>query len=296
MTTITSEVERPVSANLFKWVRRNLFNTWYNSLLTLLAIWILARFVPSHRQLAAGGKLVTRSHQPRALLRRPVPIDQLWRPAIGVVFVSFIIGLKLGRVARPAAHVCHCLDGRLCRDCPSAGQYGDTWPDRTAVLCCQYPHRAARSRRLQDAARQRALGHSPWPCRLRRVHLRRSRFPGNEMLPQVQTTRWGGLCSIYSSPPSASSLASRLESSSPSGRRSNLPVVKLFSTLFIELVRGVPLITILFLGSLLLPLFLPENVRIDRVIRAIIGITMFSAAYMAENVRGGLQAIPSRAV
>jgi general L-amino acid transport system permease protein len=76
------------------------------------------------------------------------------------------------------------------------------------------------------------------------------------------------------------------------GRRSTLPVVKVFCTLFIELVRGVPLITILFMGSLLLPLFLPEDVRIDRVIRAVIGITLFSAAYMAENVRGGLQAIP----
>jgi general L-amino acid transport system permease protein len=76
------------------------------------------------------------------------------------------------------------------------------------------------------------------------------------------------------------------------GRRSSLPVVKTFSTLFIELVRGVPLVSILFMASIMLPLFLPENIRIDRLIRALIGITLFSAAYMAENIRGGLQAIP----
>jgi general L-amino acid transport system permease protein len=61
---------------------------------------------------------------------------------------------------------------------------------------------------------------------------------------------------------------------------------------FIEMVRGVPLVTILFMFSLILPLFLPENIRIDRVIRAMMAMTFFAAAYMAENVRGGLQAIP----
>jgi general L-amino acid transport system permease protein len=76
------------------------------------------------------------------------------------------------------------------------------------------------------------------------------------------------------------------------GRQSSLPVVKVFCTLFIELVRGVPLVTILFMFSLILPLFLPENVRIDRVLRAMLAMTFFAAAYMAENVRGGLQSIP----
>ncbi|MCP4515002.1 MAG: amino acid ABC transporter permease, partial [Delftia sp.] len=76
------------------------------------------------------------------------------------------------------------------------------------------------------------------------------------------------------------------------GRRSSLPVVKAFCALFIAMVRGVPLVTILFLSSIILRLFLPEGVRIDRVLRAMIGMTLFAAAYMAENVRGGLQAIP----
>jgi len=76
------------------------------------------------------------------------------------------------------------------------------------------------------------------------------------------------------------------------GRRSSLPVVKLFSIIFIETVRGVPLVTILFMFSIILALFLPAESRIDRVLRALMGMVFFSAAYTAENVRGGLQAIP----
>jgi general L-amino acid transport system permease protein len=76
------------------------------------------------------------------------------------------------------------------------------------------------------------------------------------------------------------------------GRRSTLPVVRWFSIGYIELVRGVPLITILFMAQLMLPLFLPTGLTLDRVLRAMIGITLFSAAYLAENVRGGLQSIP----
>ncbi|MDF5709519.1 MAG: amino acid ABC transporter permease [Nostoc sp. S4] len=75
------------------------------------------------------------------------------------------------------------------------------------------------------------------------------------------------------------------------GRTSDLPVVRWFSILYIEIVRGVPLIGILFLAQVMLPLFLPADVRLDRVLRGIAGLVLFSAAYMAENVRGGLQSI-----
>lgn len=76
------------------------------------------------------------------------------------------------------------------------------------------------------------------------------------------------------------------------GRRSELPVVRLASQVYIELVRGVPLVTVLFMASVMLPLFLPADVTIDKVLRALVGVSLFSAAYIAEVVRGGLQAIP----
>ena len=76
------------------------------------------------------------------------------------------------------------------------------------------------------------------------------------------------------------------------GRRSKMPIVKAASVGFIELVRGVPLITVLFMASVLLPLFLTPGNNIDKFLRALIGVSIFASAYMAEVIRGGLQAIP----
>jgi general L-amino acid transport system permease protein len=76
------------------------------------------------------------------------------------------------------------------------------------------------------------------------------------------------------------------------GRRSEMPVVKIFATTFIEFVRGVPLITVLFMASVMLPLFVPERFAPDKLMRALIGVALFASAYMAEVVRGGLVAIP----
>jgi general L-amino acid transport system permease protein len=76
------------------------------------------------------------------------------------------------------------------------------------------------------------------------------------------------------------------------GRRSKMPAVKLLSVIYIEFVRGVPLITVLFMASVMLPLFVPEAWSPDKLLRALVGIAMFASAYMAEVVRAGLQAIP----
>lgn len=114
---------------------------------------------------------------------------------------------------------------------------------------------------------------------------------GGFNLQPVSTTLWNGLLltllmaavSIVLSFPIGVLLAL--------GRTSNLPVVRWFSILYIEIIRGVPLIGILFLAQVMLPLFLSTDIRLDRVLRAIAGLVLFSAAYMAENVRGGLQAV-----
>ena len=115
---------------------------------------------------------------------------------------------------------------------------------------------------------------------------------GTVILPIVETAVWGGLLvtlviavtGIVASLPLGIALAL--------GRRSKMPMIKLVSIIFIEFWRGVPLITVLFMSSVMLPLFLPEGVTFDKLLRVLIGVTLFSAAYMAEVVRGGLQAIP----
>ncbi|CAN7341990.1 amino acid ABC transporter permease [Rhizobium leguminosarum] len=76
------------------------------------------------------------------------------------------------------------------------------------------------------------------------------------------------------------------------GRRSKMPVIRMLCVTFIEVIRGVPLITVLFMASVMLPLFLPTGWNVDKLLRAVIGVSIFTSAYMAEVIRGGLQAIP----
>ena len=110
-------------------------------------------------------------------------------------------------------------------------------------------------------------------------------------LPFVYTYDWGGilvtlvvaLTGIVVSLPLGIALAL--------GRQSKMPVIRGFCTIFIEFWRGIPLITVLFMASVALPLFLPKGVNIDNLLRALIGVTLFASAYMAEVIRGGLQAI-----
>ena len=111
-------------------------------------------------------------------------------------------------------------------------------------------------------------------------------------LRSISTSSWGGLSLTLLLAISGIALCFPAGVLLALGRRSKLPIVRAFSIAYIELIRGVPLISILFMGQVLIPLFLPEGVRPDRVVRAVIGLTIFSAAYLAENVRAGLQSIP----
>ena len=111
-------------------------------------------------------------------------------------------------------------------------------------------------------------------------------------LSSVETDRWGGLpltimlatLSIVGAFPLAVTVAL--------GRRSRMPAIKTICVLYVELIRGVPLISVLFMASFMFPLFMPPGTSIDVLVRVLVGITLFAAAYMAEIVRGGLQAIP----
>jgi general L-amino acid transport system permease protein len=117
-------------------------------------------------------------------------------------------------------------------------------------------------------------------------------YGGVAGLSKVETDRWGGLpltillstLSIVAAFPIALLVAM--------GRRSKLPAIRSFCTIYVELIRGVPLISVLFMASFMFPLFMPPGFSIDVLIRVLVGLTLFSAAYMAEVIRGGLQAVP----
>jgi general L-amino acid transport system permease protein len=111
-------------------------------------------------------------------------------------------------------------------------------------------------------------------------------------LKAVRTSLWGGLTLTLLVALISVGLAFPFSILLALGRQSRLPVIRRICTVYIELVRGLPLIGILFMAQVMLQLMLPGSWRLDRLLRAIVGLVLFNAAYLAENVRGGLQSVP----
>ena len=116
---------------------------------------------------------------------------------------------------------------------------------------------------------------------------------GNTLgLSKVETDRWGGLPLTLLLASLSMSMAFPISLVVALGRRSQLPAIRSVCTIYVELIRGVPLISVLFMASVMFPLLMPQGFSIDVLVRVLAGITLFAAAYMAEVIRGGLQAVP----
>jgi general L-amino acid transport system permease protein len=275
------------------WVQNNLFNNWYNSLLTIVSLGII------YWAASASIRWVVTEADWRPVLYHPMlylvgqyPRAQLWRIGIGLLLSSFLFGMSMrhwGSVMRLVT-LTYAL-GLLAVALWPAQAEGLTL-ERRVFLLGNLPLIAAGYllNRYVPIKGRYLLGGWSFSLLLTLILLRG--LPGSTALPLVSTQLWGGLLVTLLLSVGGITLSFPLGVLLALGRRSSLPVIRILSTLFIEIVRGVPLIGILFLSSLLLPLFLPTDVRIDRLLRALIGMTLFSAAYMAENVRGGLAAIP----
>ncbi|MFS8046932.1 amino acid ABC transporter permease [Rhizobium sp. BR 314] len=111
-------------------------------------------------------------------------------------------------------------------------------------------------------------------------------------LETVETERWGGLLVTLVIAFVAIAVSFPFGILLALGRRSKMPVVRMLCVIFIEIIRGVPLITVLFMASYMLPLFMPQGWTVDKLLRAVVGVSIFTSAYMAEVIRGGLQAVP----
>ncbi|MCP4541919.1 MAG: amino acid ABC transporter permease [Chloroflexi bacterium] len=286
----TTVVRPPAPPGPVRWLQKNLFSTWYNVLLTILAsvfIFFVLRGALRWVFFVANWAPVTNS--PKLFAVGQYPLDQLWRVGAIVCVVSFLFGLSWrvwGGTVRTFALILAVTFGVLSLLPISIGLNVRLWFLSNPILIV-IGYQVGRT--PIGKSRWVALG---WLISFVLAILLLSGVKDVEWLPKVATGVWGGLLltfllalvGIVASFPIGVMLAL--------GRQSKLPVLKGFCILFIELVRGVPLVTILFMASIILPLFLPEGVRIDRVLRAMIGMTLFAAAYMAENIRGGLQAIP----
>ncbi|MGB9871125.1 MAG: amino acid ABC transporter permease [Anaerolineae bacterium] len=278
-----------------EWLRKNLLSPWYNALLTILGLWILyeaGRGIVLWAWTQARWEVIT--HNLRLFMVGQYPPDQIWRLWLGLVLFSGLFGLSGGlwggtiRQFGGALGLTFLFLALL----PAAGTTRGWLLGNLAALLVGY----GAGRSAQKTPRgKRTAGYAAlvgWPLGLISFIVLLSGFSGSSGLPRVETGLWGGLLLTFLLSLVSIVLSFPLGVLLALGRRSTLPIVHLFSVLYIELIRGVPLVTVLFMADIMLPLFLPEGLRVDRVMRAMAGFTLFSAAYIAENVRGGLQAIP----
>lgn len=275
-------------------MRHNLFSSWFNTILTIVSvvfIFFAVRTIINWIFFTADWSPVT--EYPLLYFIGQYPRDQMWRIAVLLWTTSFLFGVSWGfwgDLVRPFAITIGVLLALAAFFPTSAESY--TLAVRIAMIINPLLiFIGSRVGRLKFISGRIVI--IAWlilfiltPILLRGINQ-------SETLPIVETTLWGGVVVTILLAAGGIILSFPIGVALALGRRSSLPVVKIFSTVFIEVVRGVPLVTILFMFSIILALFLPPESRLDRLMRALMAMTFFSAAYMAENVRGGLQAIPA---
>ena len=275
----------------WNWARKNLFSTWYNSILTVVCLIIAFQTIKGIIvwTTTKAQWRVLEANLPLFFVGR-FPSEFYWRLWIVTAIIALLAGLTWGNIQREERLWNPPLLIILAAAVVGAVISPIDLTSRLYLLGIIIA--AAASYAIGRQINPKIMGWMPaiwvlsFPIILWLIQ-------GGLGLTEVSTNDWGGLVltlflaviSIVLSFPLGVLLAL--------GRQSSLPVVRLLSTLYIEIIRGLPLIGILFLGQVMLQLFLPpEYPKLDRVIRAIAGLTLFSAAYLAENVRGGLQAVP----
>ncbi len=268
------------------WLRKNLFSSWVNIFLTII-FGIIVFFVLKNTIewifFKANWNVISANF--KLLIVGQYPVVELWRVWICFTLISILMGISSGIWKGTMVHLTMAMTGLyiLVASLPFVLVETRVWLIVNIVLigvaylvgkrCIKYKKFILTSWFLMFPVTMFLLS-------------------GFGVFNRVGTNLWGGflltlliaIVAIVFSFPIGVLLAL--------GRRSKLPVVRWFCIAYIELIRGVPLITILFVAQLMLPMFLGDGANIDNVVRAMVGFTLFSAAYLAENVRGGLQSIP----
>ena len=237
---------------LLGWLHGNLFNTWYNALLTVIVLLILANLLPPFFNWAF--------------------VESLWN-------------------STPEA--CHTIDGACWSVIPKNISFiifgffpdGQQWRPGLAMLLLIGLVVYSKDR----SHWKRSLGIY-WLAGL--IIMGTLMYGGVLGMPIVETSQWSGLPLTFMLALFGMVAAYPLGVLLALGRQTKMPAIKTICVIYIELIRGVPLISLLFMSSVMFPLFLPEGVTIDKVLRAQVAIILFTAAYIAEVVRGGLQAMP----
>jgi general L-amino acid transport system permease protein len=303
-TQTTQEIIRPPQPpGPIKWVRDNLFNNWFNALLSLALIptviyglygiirWVF--FTADWTAVASGPLLFAVGQYPR---------DELWRVSLSLMIMMFLLGASWGKWGGLLGNISISAIIVLVLFSLLPIQHEDfslpIFTISSIIVTLRFY--------LGLTAASIFLGYLfgriqaipswviivGWAIAPIVAVLLFGGFENSELLSKVTSTVWGGLLVTILLAVGGIVLSFPIGVLLALGRRSTLPVVSAFSTLFIELVRGVPLVTILFMFSFILNLLLPPEAIPERIVRALMAMTFFSAAYTAENVRGGLQAVP----
>jgi general L-amino acid transport system permease protein len=239
------------SVGVLGWIKSNLFNGWFNSLLTLLTLWFLWETVPpllkwmffdsvwvsdgQGCRAADGACWSIITHNLRFIIFGFFPSELQWRPLLAMIILFLLLYFSQNR---------------------------------------RYWHKA--------------LGYA-WIIGLFAMGVLMK--GGIFGLEAVDSTQWGGLPLTLLLSVFGLTAAYPLGVVLALGRQSRMVAVRYLCVVYIELIRGVPLISLLFMSSIIFPLFLPEGVTINKILRAQVAIILFTAAYIAEVVRGGLQAM-----
>lgn len=291
MTATTSKSILPPPTERYTilgWLKKNFFDSWFSVLLTLVAGWLIYKTL--NPALAWGlneARWEAIADNLKLFMVGRYPVEHVWRVWMAVLLMAFVLGLTWGEYMRRRSMIGYVLLG-------------------IPVLLALIPFSGNNRLLILGLDAAGLLGYAigrfkPQTWRKWSIIAWLAYFPVGIFfirgfgeagaMAYVEPTLWGGLMLTFLLAVLGIIFSFPIGVSLALGRQSILPVIRWISIGFIELVRGVPLITILFMMDLMLPLFLPANIRPENVIRALVGITFFSAAYMAENVRGGLQSI-----
>ena len=291
-TASSSILRSNIGKDVLEWLKENLFSPWYNAIISLVSlaiVYVILKGVLHWVLYGAKWGVVTTNL--RLFAVGPYPVDQVWRVWIALGLALALGGLSWGAWGGKAvnAFVIAFLFGAVFVWAPLSPESTRNWLISLAVFVVT----AFLAEKITPLRKplQKVLPIAWFGAFVITLILLRG-FRNSTAMPLVETSLWGGLLLTILLAVVAIVVSFPIGVLLALGRRSSLPIVKLFSILYIELIRGVPLVTVLFMAQVMLPLFLPPNIRIDKVLRAMVGMTLFAAAYLAENVRGGLQAIP----
>jgi general L-amino acid transport system permease protein len=283
----------PISASLspVEWVRKNLFSTWYNGILTVVFLFLLfqglnALIVWLFTQ--AQWAVVTTNL--RLFFVGLFPQELYWRLWLSLGIIAAIAGLSWGFSQKNSLLWSRPVLFALAIAIAAVVFLPIDLTPRLWLLGIIVVAAAAVGIGRQLSPQLGSWLPVAWPVSFLIVLWF---IKGGLGLEETQTNLWGGLLLTLLMAIISITLSFPIGVLLALGRQSPLPVVRWLSILYIEVVRGLPLIGILFLAQVMFPLFLPPEFRqLDRVLRAIAGLVLFSSAYLAENVRGGLQAVP----